>query len=128
MWKATGDVVKVQSLLGHESLATTQAYIYDSADDFRQAVDDILSYRSHKGVYVVQPRKLLEAYGLPMSLINRILNSRGDRYYRILFLLSGPQGWISYISYDASVLRLTRLRDSDVHVSMCLFTIIGVEH
>ncbi|WP_295909549.1 tyrosine-type recombinase/integrase [uncultured Bifidobacterium sp.] len=80
VWKATGDVVKVQSLLGHESLATTQAYIYDSADDLRQAVDDMLSYRSHRGVRVVQPKKILEAYGLPMPLIDRILVVKGDKY------------------------------------------------
>ena len=80
VWKATGDVVKVQSLLGHESLATTQAYIYDSADDLRQAVDDMLSYRNHKGVRVVQPEKILEAYGLHMPLIDRILASSGGGY------------------------------------------------
>lgn len=80
VWKATRDVVKVQSLLGHESLATTQAYIYDSADDLRQAINDMLSYRSHKGVRVVQPEKILEAYGLPISLINRILESRDGKY------------------------------------------------
>ena len=80
VWKATGDVVKVQSLLGHESLATTQAYIYDSADDLRQAVDSMLSYRSRKGVRVVQPGRILEAYGLPMPLIDRILAGKNDAY------------------------------------------------
>lgn len=70
----------MQSLLGHESLATAQAYIYDSADDLRQAVDSMLSYRSHKGVRVVQPEKILEAYGLPIPLIDRILAGKNDGY------------------------------------------------
>lgn len=77
MWKATGDVVKVQSLLGHESLATTQAYICDSGDDLRQVVDSMLSYRSHQGAHVAGPEKILEAYGLPLPLIDRIL--AGDK-------------------------------------------------
>lgn len=38
-----GYVVKVQSLLGHESRAAIQAYAYDSADDLRQTVNDMLS-------------------------------------------------------------------------------------
>lgn len=73
-------MVKVQSLLGHESLTTTQAYIYGSADDLGQAVDDMLSYRSHKGVRVVQLEKILEAYGLPIPLIDRIPASKNDEY------------------------------------------------
>ncbi|MBH9978158.1 tyrosine-type recombinase/integrase [Bifidobacterium sp. W8108] len=81
VWKATGDVVKVQSLLGHESLATTQAYIYDTTDDLRQAVDSMLSYRSHKGVRIPQPEKILEAYGLPLPVIDRIL-ARSENEYR----------------------------------------------
>lgn len=69
VWEVTGDVVKVQFLLGHASLATTQAYIYGATDDLRQAVDNMLSYQSHKGVRILQREKILAAYGLPMPLI-----------------------------------------------------------
>ena len=40
----------------------------------------MLSYRSRKGVRVVQPGRILEAYGLPMPLIDRILAGKNDEY------------------------------------------------
>ena len=45
IWKATGDVLKVQELLGHESLATTQMYLFSTQDDLRLAVDALERYR-----------------------------------------------------------------------------------
>lgn len=48
LWHATGDAVKVQGMLGHESLATTQAYIYSTQDDLKQAVDQLVIYRQHR--------------------------------------------------------------------------------
>ena len=47
VWRATGDVLKVQELLGHESLATTQRYIFSGTDDLRGAVNSLIDYRSH---------------------------------------------------------------------------------
>ncbi|KFI47033.1 putative phage integrase family protein [Bifidobacterium boum] len=47
LWHATGDAVKVQGMLGHESLATMQAYIYSTQDDLKQAVDQLVIYRQH---------------------------------------------------------------------------------
>lgn len=48
LWHATGDAVKVQGMLGHESLATTQAYIYSTQDDLKQAVDQLAAWRRHR--------------------------------------------------------------------------------
>lgn len=75
VWRATGDVLKVQSLLGHESLATTQTYIYDTADDMRDAVKSLQSYRSHYGIKLLHPDRILAAYGLPDELITQILDT-----------------------------------------------------
>lgn len=75
VWKATGDVVKVQALLGHESLATTQSYIFDTAEDMRKAVESLQSYRSHYGVPILHPERILAAYGLPDALIMQVLES-----------------------------------------------------
>lgn len=77
-----GDVIKVQSLFVHTSLDATQAYIYDTTDNVRQAVDSMQSYRSHKGVRILQPKKILEAYGLPMPLIDRILTNNKGLYHQ----------------------------------------------
>lgn len=90
----------LQSLLGHESLATTQAYIYDSADDLRQAVDGMLSYRSHKGVRVMQPEKILEAYGPPIPLINKILNGQERRIQAgpAILLTSADPTWLEIMA------------------------------
>ncbi|RBP99037.1 tyrosine-type recombinase/integrase [Bifidobacterium xylocopae] len=75
VWRATGDVVKVQSLLGHESLATTQSYIYDTADDLRQAVKSMQTYRHQDGVRIVNPERILSAYGVPRALACQILDA-----------------------------------------------------
>lgn len=40
LWRATGDAMKVKEMLGHESLQTTQNYIYATLDDLRDAVDE----------------------------------------------------------------------------------------
>ncbi|RBP97851.1 integrase [Bifidobacterium aemilianum] len=75
VWRATGDAVKVQSLLGHESLATTQAYIYQTADDLRQAVKSMRSYRQHEGIGIAHPEQLLAAYGIPDSIVSAVVES-----------------------------------------------------
>ena len=45
LWRATDDAMKVKEMLGHESLQTTQDYIYATLDDLRDAVDELRAYR-----------------------------------------------------------------------------------
>ena len=43
IWRVTGDLVKAQRLLRHESIATTQVYLHPTTDDLAEAmraVDD----------------------------------------------------------------------------------------
>lgn len=43
IWRVTGDLVKAQQLLRHESIATTQIYLHPNQDDLAEAmraVDD----------------------------------------------------------------------------------------
>lgn len=47
LWHATCDVAEVQALLGHESLATTQQYIFSCTEDNRKAMKSLDRYRYH---------------------------------------------------------------------------------
>ena len=38
IWRVTGDIVKAQMLLRHESVATTQIYLHPSQDDLAEAM------------------------------------------------------------------------------------------
>ncbi|OZG60708.1 MULTISPECIES: tyrosine-type recombinase/integrase [Bifidobacterium] len=50
MWKATRDVVQIKELLGHESLTTTQQYIFSTADDLRDAVTQLHEFRQRQAI------------------------------------------------------------------------------
>lgn len=75
VWHATGDVVKVQELLGHESLATTQGYIFDTAEDLRDAINATDSYRRQLTTGTIHPDRLLAAYNVPKQIVSLIVHS-----------------------------------------------------
>lgn len=75
VWHATGDAVKVKELLGHESLETTQNYIFSTAEDLREAVDSMNLYRRQQSVGVAHPDRLLEAYNVPKPVIDLVIQS-----------------------------------------------------
>jgi site-specific recombinase XerD len=41
IWRVTGDIVKAQQLLRHESVGTTQAYLHPHRDDLRKAMQQV---------------------------------------------------------------------------------------
>lgn len=43
-------------------------------------MDSMRSYRSNEGVRILQMEKILEAYGLPMPLIDRVLTNDNGPY------------------------------------------------
>jgi integrase/recombinase XerD len=75
VWHATGDAVKVKELLGHESLETTQNYIFSTAEDLREAVDAMNLYRRQQSVGIAHPDRLLEAYNVPKPVIDLVIRS-----------------------------------------------------
>jgi integrase/recombinase XerD len=75
VWHATGDAVKVKELLGHESLETTQNYIFSTAEDLREAVDAMNLYRRQQSVGIAHPDRLLEAYDVPKPIIDLVIRS-----------------------------------------------------
>lgn len=74
LWRATGDTMKVKEMLGHESLQTTQNYIYATMDDLRGAVDDLREYRRNN-MYGFKPEKILEAYNVPHAVAKLLLET-----------------------------------------------------
>lgn len=78
-WKATnGDVLRVQELLGHSSLDTTQNYVTATAEDLRQAIRSLVEWRDRKSVGVADPYKLLAAYGVPPAITELILKTAAN--------------------------------------------------
>jgi integrase/recombinase XerD len=75
LWHATGDAMKVKELLGHESLDTTQSYIFSTQEDLRNAIKDINLYRKQQQIGVGRPERLLEAYNVPRPIINLVITS-----------------------------------------------------
>lgn len=76
-WKATnGDILRVQELLGHESLATTQTYVTASVEDLRDAIRALGAWRLRRSTTRgADPIKLLDAYGVPESVIAIIMQT-----------------------------------------------------
>ena len=74
MWHATGDAVKVKELLGHESLETTQGYIFTTAEDLRPAVETLRTYRRQCDVGF-RPEKILEAYNVPGPVARNVVQT-----------------------------------------------------
>jgi integrase/recombinase XerD len=76
IWKATGDLLKLQELLGHESLATTQYYVMTTHEDLREAVNGMSNYRRHATTGSrLDPEKLLKALGVPEILIPGVITT-----------------------------------------------------
>lgn len=74
LWRATGDTMKVKEMLGHESLQTTQNYIFTTMDDLRDAVDELRAYR-RTSTQGFRPEKILEAYNVPPAITKLLLDS-----------------------------------------------------
>lgn len=74
LWRATGDTMKVKEMLGHESLQTTQNYIFTTMDDLRDAVDELRAYR-RTNTQGFRPEKILEAYNVPPAITKLLLDS-----------------------------------------------------
>lgn len=74
LWRATDDAMKVKEMLGHESLQTTQDYIYATLDDLRDAVDGLRAYRG-TDAREIHPEKILEAYNVPPAITRLLLDS-----------------------------------------------------
>lgn len=74
LWRAAGDAMKVKEMLGHESLQTTQNYIYATLDDLRDAVDELRAYRG-ADAREIHPEKILEAYNVPPAITRLLLDS-----------------------------------------------------
>lgn len=74
LWRAAGDAMKVKEMLGHESLQTTQNYIYATLDDLRDAVDELRAYRG-TDAREIHPEKILEAYDVPPAITRLLLDS-----------------------------------------------------
>lgn len=74
LWRATGDTMTVKEMLGHESLQTTQNYIFATMDDLRDAVDELRAYRRNN-TQGFRPEKILEAYNVPPAVTRLLLDS-----------------------------------------------------
>ena len=75
VWRATGDVRKVQMLLGHESLATTQSYIFTGADDLRSAMTALDTYRHQMDRATINPMLLLKSLNIPESMASLLIQT-----------------------------------------------------
>lgn len=73
LWRATGDTMKVKEMLGHESLQTTQNYIFTTMDDLRDAVDELRAHR-RTNTQGFRPEKILEAYNVPPAIAKLLLD------------------------------------------------------
>ncbi|MCI1935873.1 MAG: tyrosine-type recombinase/integrase [Bifidobacteriaceae bacterium] len=82
LYRATGDVRKVQLALGHESLATTQQYIFNTGEEVRDAIGALSTYRRNKDIGAADPAALLRAFRIPAPMAAFIVETIREEMQR----------------------------------------------
>lgn len=73
MWQATGDLMAIKEMLGHNSLTTTQAYIWTTQQQLRTALDRLDEWARQGRTSSIDPERVLEAYGLPRGIAEELV-------------------------------------------------------